>query len=156
MASAAGAAPGAPGAGAGGAAVTASVPARSRTRTTLVTGPRAAVREAAIAAALSGAAGVAGAWLPAAVILEGLADANSPLENAPETGLQVLRIAPGCLCCAGNLVLRVTLNRLLRRPPAQLFISLANAEHVDQLRSMLLAAPYGDLLDLGADLQAEA
>jgi len=148
MANAAAAAPGAPGAGAGGVAMTA--PARSRTRTTLVTGPRAAVREAAIAAALSGAG------RPAAVILEGLADANSPLENAPETGLQVLRIAPGCLCCAGNLVLRVTLNRLLRRPPAQLFISLANAEHVDQLRSMLLAAPYGDLLDLAADLQAEA
>lgn len=154
MASVAGAAPGAPGAGAGGVAMTA--PARGRTRTTLVTGPRAAVREAAIAAALSGAAGVVAAELPAAVILEGLADANSPLENAPETGLQVLRIAPGCLCCAGNLVLRVTLNRLLRRPPAQLFISLANAEHVHQLRSMLLAAPYGDLLDLAADLQAEA
>ena len=146
MASAAAAAPGAPGAGTGGAAA---LPARSLTRTTLVTGAHASAREAAIAAALSGAAP-----LHAAVVLEGLADANSPLENAPETGLQVLRIAPGCLCCAGNLVLRVTLNRLLRRPPAQLFISLANAEHVDQLRSMLLAAPYGDLLDLAADLQA--
>ncbi|KQV88565.1 GTPase [Massilia sp. Root351] len=124
------------------------------TRTTLVTGARAAVREAAIAAALAHA-GTPPSPLPsAAVILEGLADANSPLVHAPETGLQVLRIAPGCLCCAGNLVLRVTLNRLLRRPPAQLFISLANAEHVDQLRSMLLAAPYGDLLDLAADLQA--
>lgn len=142
---AAGAAPGAAGAGAG-----ASSPIRSRT--TLVTGARAAVREAAIASALAAAAPTP--VRPAAVILEGLADANSPLESAPETGLQVLRIAPGCLCCAGNLVLRVTLNRLLRRPPAQLFISLANAEHVDQLRSMLLEAPYGDLLDLAADLQA--
>jgi hypothetical protein len=146
MAAAAGAAPGAAGTGAGGA----SSPVRPRT--TLVTGPRAAVREAAIAAALAAAA--PSPVRPAAVILEGLADANSPLESAPETGLQVLRIAPGCLCCAGNLVLRVTLNRLLRRPPAQLFISLANAEHVDQLRSMLLEAPYGDLLDLAADLQA--
>ncbi|WP_377703265.1 GTPase [Pseudoduganella sp. UC29_71] len=142
---AAGAAPGAAGTGAG-----ASSPIRSRT--TLVTGARAAVREAAIASALAAAAPTP--VRPAAVILEGLADANSPLESAPETGLQVLRIAPGCLCCAGNLVLRVTLNRLLRRPPAQLFISLANAEHVDQLRSMLLEAPYGDLLDLAADLQA--
>jgi hypothetical protein len=142
---AAGAAPGAAGAGAG-----ASSPVRSRT--TLVTGARAAVREAAIASALAAAAPTP--VRPAAVILEGLADANSPLESTPETGLHVLRIAPGCLCCAGNLVLRVTLNRLLRRPPAQLFISLANAEHVDQLRSMLLEAPYGDLLDLAADLQA--
>jgi hypothetical protein len=142
--------PGAAGSGAG------AFPS-ARTRTTLVTGPRAAVREAAIAAALAALGG--GAQSPpqsAAVILEGLADAHSPLESSPGAGLQVLRIAPGCLCCAGNLVLRVTLNRLLRRPPAQLFISLANAEHVDQLRSMLLAAPYGDLLDLAADLQAEA
>ena len=145
---AAGADPGAAGSGAGAAA--------ARTRTTLVTGARAAVREAAIAAALAAAGAPPSPLHPAAVILEGLADAHSPLESSPEIGLQVLRIAPGCLCCAGNLVLRVTLNRLLRRPPAQLFISLANAEHVDQLRSMLLAAPYGDLLDLAADLQAEA
>jgi hypothetical protein len=146
MASAADAAPGPAGSGAGGA------PSPVRTRVTLVTGPRAAVREAAIAAALAGLPAAA----QSAVILEGLADANSALVSSPETGLNVQRIAPGCLCCAGNLVLRVTLNRLLRRPPAQLFISLANAEHVDQLRSMLLQAPYGDLLDLAADLQAQA
>jgi hypothetical protein len=146
MASAADAAPGPAGSGAGGA------PSPVRTRVTLVTGPRAAVREAAIAAALAGLPAAA----QSAVILEGLADANSALVSSPETGLNVQRIAPGCLCCAGNLVLRVTLNRLLRRPPAQLFISLANAEHVNQLRSMLLQAPYGDLLDLAADLQAQA
>jgi hypothetical protein len=64
----------------------------------------------------------------------------------------VLRIAPGCLCCTGNLVLRVTLNRLLRHPPAQLYISLANAEHVDLLRAMLSGAPYGDLLALEPDI----
>jgi hypothetical protein len=150
MASAADAAPGPAGSGAGGA------PSPVRTRVTLVTGPRAAVRETAIAAALAAAPAHAPAAAQSAVILEGLADANSPLVSSPETGLNVQRIAPGCLCCAGNLVLRVTLNRLLRRPPAQLFISLANAEHVDQLRSMLLQAPYGDLLDLAADLQAQA
>jgi hypothetical protein len=151
MASAADAAPGPAGSGAGGAPLP-SAALSARTRVTLVTGPRAAVREAAIAAALAGLPAAA----QSAVILEGLADANSPLVSSPETGLNVQRIAPGCLCCAGNLVLRVTLNRLLRRPPAQLFISLANAEHVDQLRSMLLQAPYGDLLDLAADLQAQA
>lgn len=152
MASAADAAPGAAGAGAGGPP---SPAAAARTRVTLVTGPRAAVREAAIAAALATMAAAQSA-AQSAVILEGLADANSPLISSPETGLNVQRIAPGCLCCAGNLVLRVTLNRLLRRPPAQLFISLANAEHVDQLRSMLQQAPYGDLLDLDTDLQAQA
>jgi hypothetical protein len=142
-----GAAAAGPGAAAGAAART---PA---TRLTLVTGPRAAVRESAIADAIAAAPQ---AHAATAVILEGLADANSPLMTAPEQGLQVLRIAPGCLCCTGNLVLRVTLNRLLRRPPAQLYISLANAEHLDQLRGMLLDAPYGELLALAPDLHVPA
>ncbi|SFU27309.1 hypothetical protein [Pseudoduganella namucuonensis] len=120
------------------------------TRTTLVTGPSAAAREAAIAAALA-ADGGAG---PAAVVLEGLADATSPLAANDLPAVQVLRIAPGCLCCAGNLVLRVTLNRLLRHPPARLYISLANAEHADQLREMLSDPPYVSLLTLGPYLHA--
>ncbi|HEY0588668.1 MAG TPA: GTPase [Pseudoduganella sp.] len=119
--------------------------------TTLVTGPTAAARENAIAAVLS--PGVA-----TAIILEGLADGNSPLvydESDPVAWQpQVHRIAPGCLCCAGNLVLRVTLNRLLRRPPAQLFISLADATHVDRLRAMLATAPYDALLRLEPVLNA--
>jgi hypothetical protein len=129
---------GAPGAGAG------TLPP---TRTTLVAGARAGVREAAIAAAIA-----RHPQRSTAVILEGLADANSPLIADPAQALQVLRIAPGCLCCTGNLVLRVTLNRLLRHPPAQLYISLANAEHVDLLRAMLSGAPYGDLLALEPDI----
>jgi hypothetical protein len=119
------------------------------TPTTLVTGATAAQREAAIAAALA-------PTLAAAIILEGLADGNSPLVYDESTGAQrqVLRIAPGCLCCAGNLVLRVTLNRLLRRPPAQLFISLADATHVDRLRALLAMAPYDALLRLEPVLAA--
>ena len=146
-AAAGGGAAGAPPGAAAGGARSGALPPKPVTLTTLVTGPRASVRESAIfdAIAATGAA--------TAVILEGLADANSPLISAPEQGLQVLRIAPGCLCCAGNIVLRVTLNRLLRRPPAQLYISLANAEHVDQLRAMLLDAPYGELLALAPDLR---
>jgi len=119
--------------------------------TFLVTGPTAAARENAIAAVLS--PGVA-----TAIILEGLADGNSPLvydESDPTAWQpQVHRIPPGCLCCAGNLVLRVTLNRLLRRPPAQLFISLADATHVDSLRAMLATAPYDALLRLEPVLNA--
>lgn len=119
--------------------------------TTLVTGPTAAARENAIAAVLSPGHATA-------IILEGLADAHSPLvydESDPTAWQpQVHRIAPGCLCCAGNLVLRVTLNRLLRRPPAQLFISLADATHVDSLRAMLATAPYDALLRLEPVLNA--
>ena len=125
--------------------------------TTLVAGGSAAIREQAIAALLQAASdpGDAAAFssssssspgLDAAVILEGLGVAATPLANGP--GLQVARIAPGCLCCDGNLVLRVTLNRLLRQRPRRLFIGLASSEHLDQLRSWLQSPPYDQLLAL--------
>ena len=123
-------------------------PLRHATPLTLVSGGRAADREAAIAHALRPRQATA-------VILEGLADGNSILADLAEhplSPLQLLRIAPGCLCCSGNLVLRVTLNRLLRHPPAHLFISLADATHIEQLRTWLTASPYDVLLALQADL----
>ncbi|MGK5037364.1 GTPase [Janthinobacterium sp. LB3P118] len=125
---------------------------RRPTPLTLVSGGRAAEREAAIAQALA-------PDQPAAVILEGLADGGAILADlaeqispSPSFPLQLLRIAPGCLCCSGNLVLRVTLNRLLRHPPARLFISLADATHIEQLRTWLTASPYDALLALQADI----
>lgn len=140
----------------------------ARAATSLVTGSTAAAREGAIAALLAvpfdadsassaSSASVSGPASPAsrlpapaipfdAVILEGLGVAATPLESHP--GLQVMRIAPGCLCCDGNLVLRVTLNRLLRQRPRRLFIGLASSEHLDQLRSWLAAPPYDQLLAL--------
>jgi len=113
---------------------------------TLVTGPSAQAREAAIAASLASPHG-------AAVILEGLAPGSSPLDAWPDT-LHPARIAPGCLCCTGNLVLRVTLNRLLRQRPERIFIGVARGEHLDQLRSWLQSEPYDQLLKLTPDLQA--
>ncbi|MBD8655215.1 GTPase [Oxalobacteraceae sp. CFBP 13730] len=142
----------------------------ARAATSLVTGSTAAAREGAIAALLATPFDAASASsasvsslvadgpaspasrLPApaipfdAVILEGLGVAATPLETGPN--LQVMRIAPGCLCCDGNLVLRVTLNRLLRQRPRRLFIGLASSEHLDQLRSWLAAPPYDQLLAL--------
>lgn len=125
-------------------------PARPLTPLTLVSGGHASLREAAIAQALPPGQSTA-------VILEGLADGNSILADlaehtSPSAALQLLRIAPGCLCCSGNLVLRVTLNRLLRHPPAHLFISLADATHIEQLRSWLAASPYDAWLALEPDL----
>lgn len=134
------------------AAPPASIPAAATASmsVTLVTGGRAGAREAAIAAALA-------PGLRAAVILEGLADANGaladPTTTPPAGALQVQRIAPGCLCCTGNLVLRVTLNRILRHPPQQLFISLADVAHVAVLRAWLSAPPYDGLLRLVSDLR---
>lgn len=113
-------------------------------RATLVVGAAAGAREAAIAAALT-------PGLATAIIFEGMADGHAVLAHVPAT-VQLVRIAPGCLCCSGDLVLRVHLNRLLRQRPAQLFISVADASHIGQLRVNLSQAPYDALLSLTPDL----
>lgn len=120
------------------------------TLTTLVTGLRASAREAAIAGAI---AACIDADSPTALILEGLPDGTSRLDpNTCSAITQVARIAPGCLCCTGNLTMRVTLNRMLRRPPARLYISLATTTHIEQLRAFLTQPPYSDYLTLTPDL----
>ncbi|MFC3470707.1 GTPase [Massilia oculi] len=134
----------------------------ARAATFLVVGASAAAREQAIAALLANPSAVVSSAAPgpgdtaspefSAVILEGLGVAATPLETGP--GLQVVRIAPGCLCCDGNLVLRVTLNRLLRQRPGRLFLGLASSEHLDQLRSWLAAPPYDQLLALNPTVHA--
>ena len=114
--------------------------------TTLVTGASPAVREAAIRLAMTPDTRVA-------IILEGIPDATSGLDgNTPE--LQIARIAPGCLCCTGNLTMRVTLNRMLRTKPERLYIGMATASHIEQLRAFLTAPPYDNLLTLTKDLHA--
>ncbi|MPQ60407.1 GTPase [Duganella sp. FT27W] len=123
---------------------------RAPVPTWLVTGPRAGARETAIAALLQ-------PGVPSAIILEGLSDGGSALvfeDSPPKYAANVIRIAPGCLHCSGNLVLRVTLNRVLRRPPAQLYISLASAEHLALLREWLSGPPYDALLALQPDIAA--
>jgi hypothetical protein len=116
------------------------------TEVTLVTGSSYAAREAAIAAALR-------PGVSAFVILEGLPDgkAGSPLQQAlpPQ---HVLRIAPGCPCCTGSLTMRVTLNRVLRHAPQQLFIGLAATSHLAQFRAFLRTDSYSRLLTLTEDL----
>jgi len=121
----------------------------SRAAVTLVTGASPGARERAIFAAL---AARAQEDCKVAVILEGLADASSPL--APDSHLSVSRIAGGCLCCAGNLVLRVTLNRLLRLHPDRVLIGVGSSDHLDQLRSWLASPPYDQLLALAPDIHA--
>lgn len=118
--------------------------------TVLVTGPSAAAREAAIARVLEDPATPRSAGV--AVILEGLSNGKPVLENSDN--ILISRIAPGCLCCAGNLVMRVTLNRLLRQRPARLFIGVADTAHLDQLRSWLSNPPYDQLLAFTPDLQS--
>jgi hypothetical protein len=112
---------------------------------TLVTGASAAQREQAIAARLA-------PLCPTIVILEGFPSGSSPLENLESfSHLKIIRIAAGCLCCTGNLVMRVTLNRILRDPPQQLYLSIADATHLGALRNFLTTAPYDQLLILNED-----
>ena len=119
--------------------------------TALVTGASASARETTIAAAIAGEDfSSTPRKAPVAVILEGLPDGNPVLEYSDK--LMISRIAPGCLCCAGNLVMRVTLNRLLRQRPTRLFIGVTGTAHLDQLRSWLSSTPYDQLLALTPDL----
>lgn len=85
------------------------------------------------------------------LILEGLSDGvqRFPVD---QKGVHAIRIAPACPCCLGNLAMRVTLNRVLRHPPACLFISLASTAHLEQFRTFLASAPYDTHIDLGDDL----
>lgn len=129
-------------------------------RVTLVTGASAAAREAAITAAIRPAASAPVPDRTIALILEGLPSGLSQeaaaLDPQHNPGLaQAARIAPGCLCCVGNLTLKVTLNRILRHPPQRLYISLASATHIGQLRAFLSSPPYDSLLSLTDDLTTD-
>ncbi len=118
------------------------------TLTTLVTGGSVALRETAIAQDID-------RNTITAIILEGLHDGTSPLHSSAIDFplLTLARIAPGCLCCSGNLTMRVTLNRMLRRPPARLYLSLASSAHLAAIRSFLTQDPYNKLLLLTKDIQ---
>ena len=114
--------------------------------TTLVIGGTASARETAIAAAVDPANA-------SALILEGLPEGTSQLDNLTASGrVQISRIAPGCACCTGNLTMRVTLNRMLRRKPTHLYIGLATSGHLAGIRDFLTQPPYDKLLHLVKEL----
>jgi G3E family GTPase len=116
------------------------------TLTSLVTGDRARKREALILNHLN-------SNQQTAIILEGLPDGGSELDVLTGNPLPtIVRIAPGCMCCTGNMIMRVHLNRILRSKPARLYISVANSEHIEQLRLFLTQPPYDTLLTLTDDI----
>lgn len=119
--------------------------------TTLVIGAGADAREAAIAQTVDPA-------LPTAVILEGMPGAEPALaELAPSHPLlTVTRIAPGCICCGGNLTMRVTLNRILRQQPQRLFIGLADFTHLERIVLFLKQEPYDKFLSLTKEMHVES
>jgi hypothetical protein len=93
---------------------------------------------------------------PASIILEGLPDGRDLLSTLTLSAApRVARMPPGCPCCAGNLVMRVTLNRLLRPAPAHLFVAIADPAHVPALRAFLASEQYTGLLALQDDIVLE-
>jgi hypothetical protein len=115
-----------------------------RVRATLIIGAPAGARAALLAANLDPS-------LSNAAIMEGIPDGRTTLLH-PSDNLMLHWVTPACLCCTGNLVLRVTLNRILRLRPDRLFIGVASPDHLDQLRSWLQNPPYDQLLELTPDL----
>lgn len=68
-----------------------------------------------------------------AVIVEG-----GPGTLSAPPGVELVQLAPGCVCCVGQLPLRVTVARLLRQVrPARLWIEVSAAQHVAELRRQL-------------------
>jgi hypothetical protein len=128
-----------------------------KTSVTLVTGATAGAREAAIAARISSihhASGTISHTKTIGIILEGIPDGTDSLVSLKDSlpSLTIARIAPGCPCCIGNLTMRVTLNRILRHPPEDLYISLAMSTHLDQVRHFLMQPPYDKLIELSKDI----
>ncbi|GGC93863.1 GTPase [Undibacterium terreum] len=119
--------------------------------TLLVSGGDYLAREIAIASQLSSRPDSAAEPAVVEVILEGLPSGQAVLTPSPV--LQIQRIAPGCMCCIGNLAMRVTLNRVIRRKPGLLVISLASSEHLDNIRQFLSQEPYDGLLQLMQEVQ---
>lgn len=116
---------------------------------TLVCGGSSAAREQAIAAHLD-------PQVANAAIIEGLPNGQAVLEaSADRLSLQVVRVAPGCPCCTGNLTMRVTLNRLLKHAPAHLYLSIADASHKPQIAAFLQESQYQAHLQLAPDLDCD-
>jgi hypothetical protein len=84
-------------------------------------------------------------WLAAtgaarrAVLFEGFGGA---LDLPPE--LPVTRLAAGCVCCLGQVPLRVGLTRLVRaHRPDELLLVLADGQHLARVRALLADGSLG-------------
>lgn len=81
-------------------------------------------------------------------ILEGMA-VDGTVELVSQPNLHVHVLAPGCVCCIGNLTLRVTLARVLQREsPDMLLLAIADTRHLNAVENMLRNPPYGSLLKI--------
>ena len=74
----------------------------------------------------------------AALIVEG----GDRLLQAP-TGVTLIQLAPACLCCVGELPLRVALARLLRQRPSAIWVEVSSLVHREQLVQRLEQGSLG-------------
>lgn len=86
----------------------------------------------------------------AIALLEGMV--LSEASPDPLGSMKVVRLAAGCTCCTGNLIMRVMLNRALKEKPDIVFLSLANSAHLTAVRDFLQEDQYCGRLELGRDL----
>jgi hypothetical protein len=80
---------------------------------------------------------------PRAVVTEG---SFAPIDVPDEVA--VARLGGGCVCCVGQLPLRVTLARLIRAGRSDLLLLLVSGDHLPQVRSMLTDGSLGVKLQL--------
>jgi hypothetical protein len=90
------------------------------------------------------------AWLAAhpagvrAVVAEGL---FQPLTVPAD--IVISQVAAGCVCCAGQVPLRVTLVRILRMArPQDLLLVVGSATHLGRLRALLADGSLGTRFDV--------
>jgi hypothetical protein len=75
--------------------------------------------------------------------------AFAPLDLPPD--LPVLRLAAGCVCCLGQVPLRVGLLRLLRAErPAELLLLLASDAHLPRVAALLADGSLGVRFEVNA------
>ena len=73
-----------------------------------------------------------------AVIVEG----GHERLQAP-AGVTLVQLAPACLCCVGELPLRVALARLLRQRPSAIWVEVSSLVHREQLVQRLEQGSLG-------------
>ena len=67
---------------------------------------------------------------------------------APE-GVPLAGLAPGCVCCVGQVPLRVAIGRTVRaHRPDELLLLLASAEHLPRIRALLADGSLGVRFDV--------
>lgn len=71
--------------------------------------------------------------------------------EAPDD-VPLARLAPGCVCCVGQVPLRVTLTRTVRtHRPDDLLLLLATAAHLPRVRALLSDGSLGVRFDVRMD-----